>query len=217
MLGACKGFKQPTPIQAQSWPIALSGRDAIGIAETGSGKTLAFTLPGVVHILAQAPLGKALEQRGPVMLVLAPTRELAMQVQYSVCTLWPHTRVFCLQDGRFFRLLSNRVWRVGRIEWPNLFIVSFSDIPTRDLGSFLTNCTTLYLHSHIFFLRMSLVSFYAFPIAHTRNTDRSPRSPRPRAPPCSCAPRSSMAASTIARRCRRCAADSTCWWQRPAA
>jgi superfamily II DNA/RNA helicase len=83
VLGACKGFKQPTPIQAQSWPIALSGRDAVGIAETGSGKTLAFTLPGIVHILAQQPLGKALDQRGPVMLVLAPTRELAMQVCIS--------------------------------------------------------------------------------------------------------------------------------------
>ncbi len=58
VLQVCAGFKNPTPIQAQSWPIALSGRDAVGIAETGSGKTLAFTLPGVVHILAQTALGK---------------------------------------------------------------------------------------------------------------------------------------------------------------
>jgi ATP-dependent helicase YprA (DUF1998 family) len=56
VLKVCAGFKNPTPIQAQSWPIALSGRDAVGIAETGSGKTLAFTLPGVVHILAQAAI-----------------------------------------------------------------------------------------------------------------------------------------------------------------
>lgn len=50
------GFDAPTPIQAQGWPIALSGHDMIGIAETGSGKTLAFLLPGMVHIMAQPKL-----------------------------------------------------------------------------------------------------------------------------------------------------------------
>lgn len=48
------GFTQPSPIQAQGWPMALLGRDLVGIAETGSGKTLAYLLPGVVHINAQA-------------------------------------------------------------------------------------------------------------------------------------------------------------------
>ncbi len=47
------GFKEPTPIQAQGWPMALSGRDVVGIAATGSGKTLAFLLPAIVHINAQ--------------------------------------------------------------------------------------------------------------------------------------------------------------------
>jgi ATP-dependent RNA helicase DDX5/DBP2 len=47
------GFEKPTPIQMQGWPMALSGRDMIGIAATGSGKTLAFILPGIVHINAQ--------------------------------------------------------------------------------------------------------------------------------------------------------------------
>lgn len=47
------GFEKPTAIQVQGWPIALSGRDMIGIAETGSGKTLAFLLPAIVHINAQ--------------------------------------------------------------------------------------------------------------------------------------------------------------------
>lgn len=47
------GFKEPSPIQAQGWPMALLGRDLVGIAETGSGKTLAYLLPGVVHINAQ--------------------------------------------------------------------------------------------------------------------------------------------------------------------
>lgn len=51
------GFVEPTPIQAQGWPIALKGRDVIGIAETGSGKTLAYLLPALVHVHAQPPLG----------------------------------------------------------------------------------------------------------------------------------------------------------------
>ncbi|KAK7858374.1 dead-box atp-dependent rna helicase 20 [Quercus suber] len=44
------GFVEPTPIQAQGWPMALRGRDLIGIAETGSGKTLAYLLPTIVHV-----------------------------------------------------------------------------------------------------------------------------------------------------------------------
>lgn len=51
------GFASPTPIQAQGWPMALLGRDLVGLAETGSGKTLAYLLPAVVHINAQPYLG----------------------------------------------------------------------------------------------------------------------------------------------------------------
>ena len=47
------GFPSPTPIQSQGWPMALSGRDMVGISATGSGKTLAFLLPAVIHINAQ--------------------------------------------------------------------------------------------------------------------------------------------------------------------
>ena len=47
------GFKEPTPIQCQGWPMALMGKDMVGIAETGSGKTLAYALPSIVHINAQ--------------------------------------------------------------------------------------------------------------------------------------------------------------------
>lgn len=72
------GFKEPTPIQVQGWPIALSGRDMVGIAETGSGKTLAFLLPAIVHINAQPYLSKG---DGPIVMILAPTRELACQIQ----------------------------------------------------------------------------------------------------------------------------------------
>jgi ATP-dependent RNA helicase DDX5/DBP2 len=72
------GFKEPTPIQVQGWPIALAGKDMVGIAETGSGKTLAFLLPAIVHINAQPYLSRG---DGPIVLVLAPTRELACQIQ----------------------------------------------------------------------------------------------------------------------------------------
>lgn len=78
-----QGFPSPTPIQAQGWPIALSGRDMVGIAQTGSGKTLAYILPAIVHIINQPRL---LRDEGPIVLVLAPTRELAQQIQ-QVCTL----------------------------------------------------------------------------------------------------------------------------------
>lgn len=71
------GFGSPTPIQSQGWPIAMSGRDMVGCAETGSGKTLAFLLPAVVHINAQPVLNRG---DGPIVLVMAPTRELAVQI-----------------------------------------------------------------------------------------------------------------------------------------
>ena len=79
-------FKKPTPIQSQTWPIVLSGRDVVGIAETGSGKTMAFALPGLVHLKARiADFGKA-KKKAPYMLVLCPTRELAMQ-SAEVCEM----------------------------------------------------------------------------------------------------------------------------------
>ncbi|XP_017490920.1 PREDICTED: ATP-dependent RNA helicase p62-like [Rhagoletis zephyria] len=71
-------YTEPTPIQAQAWPIAMSGCNLVGIAKTGSGKTLAFTLPAIVHINNQPPLQRG---DGPIALVLAPTRELAQQIQ----------------------------------------------------------------------------------------------------------------------------------------
>ncbi|KAJ7945822.1 DEAD-box ATP-dependent RNA helicase [Quillaja saponaria] len=75
---ARSGFIEPTPIQAQGWPMALKGRDMIGIAETGSGKTLAYLLPALVHVSAQPQL---VQGEGPIVLILAPTRELAVQIQ----------------------------------------------------------------------------------------------------------------------------------------
>ncbi|KAI4463909.1 atp-dependent rna helicase dbp3 [Holotrichia oblita] len=73
-----QGYDSPTAIQAQSWPIAMSGKNMVGIAQTGSGKTLAYILPGIVHINNQQQVTRG---EGPVALVLAPTRELAQQIQ----------------------------------------------------------------------------------------------------------------------------------------
>uniref|UniRef100_A0A8C6LC81 RNA helicase n=1 Tax=Nothobranchius furzeri TaxID=105023 RepID=A0A8C6LC81_NOTFU len=73
-----QNFKEPTAIQSQGFPVALSGKDMVGIAQTGSGKTLAYLLPAIVHINHQPYLERG---DGPICLVLAPTRELAQQVQ----------------------------------------------------------------------------------------------------------------------------------------
>ncbi|ORX80412.1 DEAD-domain-containing protein [Anaeromyces robustus] len=70
-------FTEPTGIQRQAIPIALSGRDLIGIAKTGSGKTASFVWPMLIHILDQPELEKG---DGPIGLILAPTRELAHQI-----------------------------------------------------------------------------------------------------------------------------------------
>ena len=69
-----QGFANPTAIQSQGWPMALSGRDVVGIAETCSGKTLTYCLPAIVHINAQPLLAPG---DGPIVLILAPTRETA--------------------------------------------------------------------------------------------------------------------------------------------
>jgi ATP-dependent RNA helicase DDX5/DBP2 len=70
-------FKTPTPIQSITWPIAQQGKNLVGVAETGSGKTLSFILPALNHIHNQNP-GRT--NQGPIVLILAPTRELANQI-----------------------------------------------------------------------------------------------------------------------------------------
>jgi hypothetical protein len=74
-------YREPTPIQRQAIPIGLQRRDLIGIAETGSGKTAAFGVP-LLHYIMQLPpkiLGRVADD-GPLALVVAPTRELALQI-----------------------------------------------------------------------------------------------------------------------------------------
>lgn len=75
------GFKKPSPIQMAAIPIGIKGRDLIGVAETGSGKTAAFVLPLMVYITKQPPMTEFNESDGPYAVILAPTRELAQQIE----------------------------------------------------------------------------------------------------------------------------------------
>ncbi|MEY4387743.1 MAG: ATP-dependent helicase RhlE [Verrucomicrobiota bacterium] len=74
------GYTEPTPIQTAAIPPILAGNDLIGIAQTGTGKTAAFTLPILSRLAAMPAQGP----RRPRMLVLAPTRELAVQIEENV-------------------------------------------------------------------------------------------------------------------------------------
>ena len=84
------GFPAPSPIQCQAWPMALSGRDVVGISQTGSGKTISFALPAMVHINAQPLLSPG---DGPIVLILAPTRELAVQIQAECSKFGKSSRI----------------------------------------------------------------------------------------------------------------------------
>ena len=76
------GFDKPTPIQAQGIPVILSGSDVLGCAETGSGKTAAFAIPMIHYCVSISDAyGATRRGDGPTAIVLAPTRELAQQIE----------------------------------------------------------------------------------------------------------------------------------------
>ena len=75
------GYDTPSPIQMASIPIGLLKRDVIGIAETGSGKTCAFVVPMLAYIAELPRMTDEVATRGPYALVMAPTRELAQQIE----------------------------------------------------------------------------------------------------------------------------------------
>ncbi len=79
-----KGYTQPTPIQDKAIPHLLAGRDLIGIANTGTGKTAAFLLP-LIH--------KALSNKDKKVLILAPTRELALQIEQELKSLTKNSNI----------------------------------------------------------------------------------------------------------------------------
>ncbi len=84
------GFENCTPIQAKALPIALDGRDVAGQAQTGTGKTAAFLL-AALHMLDQEPADPNRRPNQPRALMLAPTRELALQIHRDAETLAAHT------------------------------------------------------------------------------------------------------------------------------
>ena len=100
------GYTQPSPIQQAAIPDLLLGRDLVGQAQTGTGKTAAFALP----LLARLDP----DHRGPQVLVLTPTRELAIQVsesfqRYAACS--PGLQVLALYGGSDFRDQIHRLRR----------------------------------------------------------------------------------------------------------
>ncbi|KAL0586546.1 hypothetical protein ABG067_003720 [Albugo candida] len=101
------GFERPSPIQMQAIPIGLAKRDIIGIAETGSGKTAAFLIPIIAYLyhLPPAMLERTGEQ-GPLALIMAPTRELALQIEQEAIKLCKHTQVGAIHSQNRIRTLS---------------------------------------------------------------------------------------------------------------
>lgn len=128
-----EGYDTPTPIQQQAIPVVLDGKDIFGCAQTGTGKTAAFALP-ILHRLAETI------EKGPRVLVLAPTRELAVQIGDSFRTYGRNVRfrqvlvyggvsmrpqidalrrgvdVIIATPGRLLDLMEQRAVRLDRIE-----------------------------------------------------------------------------------------------------
>ena len=105
-----QGITEPTPIQQQAIPLALDGRDVMGIAQTGTGKTAAFGLP-MAHLLLKA--GSKPEPKTVRGLILAPTRELAKQIvdNISAFTKGTHLKVGLVVGGASINAQINRLQR----------------------------------------------------------------------------------------------------------
>lgn len=128
-----EGYDTPTPIQEQAIPVVLSGRDVFGCAQTGTGKTAAFALP-ILHRLEESA------SKGPRVLVLAPTRELAVQISESFATYGRYVKfrqvlvyggvsmrpqidavrrgvdIIVATPGRLLDLIQQRVVRLDKVE-----------------------------------------------------------------------------------------------------
>mmetsp|Transcript_8265 Transcript_8265/g.14815 ORF Transcript_8265/g.14815 Transcript_8265/m.14815 type:complete len:468 (-) Transcript_8265:139-1542(-) len=133
------GFKCPTPIQAHTWPVLLSGKDVIGVAKTGSGKTLGYLLPGYIKVKRA---NRSCDwNMGPQMLVVAPTRELCQQIyeesekfgkpadiktaccfggapkQTQCRQLWNGPECVCATPGRLNDLLKDKSIKLGNCDY----------------------------------------------------------------------------------------------------
>ena len=80
------GFKRPSPIQMQGIPIGLEKRDMIGLAPTGSGKSLAFIIPLIIYLNPLERITSVNSEHGPYAIILAPSRELAIQIHETFKT-----------------------------------------------------------------------------------------------------------------------------------
>lgn len=138
LLMAQPGFETPSAVQAASWPLAVAGRDVLAIAKTGSGKTLGYLLPA----LARCRKEKDQSDGCPICLVMAPTRELAIQIaseaeKFGECldcravavyggarkssqanALWSGCEIIAATPGRLLDLLD--VKGQGKNAWTNL-------------------------------------------------------------------------------------------------
>jgi ATP-dependent RNA helicase DDX23/PRP28 len=97
------GYKDPSPIQRQAIPIGLQFRDLIGIAETGSGKTAAFCIPMICYIMSlPQERRRSVADDGPLAVIMAPTRELAQQIDEECCKFSKHTGLLtaCVVGGQ---------------------------------------------------------------------------------------------------------------------
>jgi len=89
------GYQKPTPVQKYGIPVCLAGRDLMACAQTGSGKTAAFLIPVIQHILVHGVSPAERRRSLPIALVMAPTRELALQIYDESRKLVLRTDVYC--------------------------------------------------------------------------------------------------------------------------
>lgn len=117
-----KKIKRPTPIQMQGLPVALAGRDMVGIAFTGSGKTITFSLPLVMAALEEELRMPIVPGEGPIGIILAPSRELARQTfevvsefcaRISDTPEYPQLRTQLLIGGESTRDQVNAIRQMG--------------------------------------------------------------------------------------------------------
>ena len=112
------GYTSPTPIQEQAIPALLAGHDIMASAQTGTGKTAAFMLPAL-HRLAEP---SSVPGRGPRVLVLTPTRELALQVSEAAAKYGKHlprVRVVSILGGMPYPLAEQTAFATGRYSGGN--------------------------------------------------------------------------------------------------
>ena len=115
------GFPSPSPIQAQSWPVAMEGRDIVAIAKTGSGKTLGYLMPGFTHLQERRNNSRI----GPTVLVLAPTRELATQIHEEARKFGASSRINAtvITHGKIYPFFCEYVFQAKINTGPTLDII----------------------------------------------------------------------------------------------